>query len=97
MEVAKKMGANQVYNALEEKELVARLLDDHNGLGADVVVELSGAPSAMKNAFGAVRKGGRVTLFGLSPAPVEQFDFNYNIILRQITVHGVAGAQVTER
>jgi threonine 3-dehydrogenase len=91
LEVARKMGANKVYNITEEADVVARLKEDTNGLGADVVIELSGSPVAMKNAFASVRKGGRVTMFGLSPKPVEEFDFNYNIILRQVRVFGVAG------
>jgi threonine 3-dehydrogenase len=91
LEVARKMGANTVYNVTEEPDVVARLLENSDGLGADVVIDMSGSAVAMKNAFASVRKGGRVTLFGLTPKPVEEFDFNFNVILRQVTVHGVAG------
>ena len=91
LEVAKKMGANKVYNITEEPDVVAGVLEETGGLGADVVIELSGSHAALKNAFASVRKGGRVTLFGLSAKPVQEFDFNYNIILRQVRVHGVAG------
>jgi threonine 3-dehydrogenase len=91
LEVAKKMGANKVYNVTEDMDVVAGVLADTGGLGADVVIELSGSPVAVKNAFASVRKGGRVTLFGLTAKPVPEFDFNYNIILRQVRVHGVAG------
>ena len=91
LEVARKLGANAVYNALEDSHIVEKLLDETNGLGVDVVIEMSGAHSALKDAFAVVRKGGRVTLFGISPAPVPEFDFNYNVILRQVRVRGVAG------
>lgn len=91
LEVARKMGAATVYNALEDRHVVEKILDETDGLGVDVVLEMSGASSALKDAFAVVRKGGRVTLFGLGPKPVEEFDFNYNIILRQVTVRGVAG------
>jgi threonine 3-dehydrogenase len=91
LEVAKKMGANDIYNAGEDPDVVPKLLERTNGLGSDVVIEMSGAGAALKNAFATVRKGGRVTLFGLSPKPIQEFDFNYNIILRQVRVHGVAG------
>lgn len=91
LEVARKLGANAVYNALEDSHIVEKLLDETNGLGVDVVLEMSGAHSALKDAFAVVRKGGRVTLFGISPAPVPEFDFNYNVILRQVRVRGVAG------
>jgi threonine 3-dehydrogenase len=91
LEVAKKMGANTVYNITDEPDVVSRVLESTNGLGSDVVIEMSGSPAALKNAFASVRKGGRVTLFGLTPKPVPEFDFNFNVILRQVTVHGVAG------
>jgi threonine 3-dehydrogenase len=91
LEVAKKMGANKVYNVTDDVDVVAGILADTGGLGADVVIELSGSPGALKNAFASVRKGGRVTLFGLGSKPVQEFDFNYNVILRQVRVHGVAG------
>ena len=91
LEVARKLGANAVYNALEDSHIVEKLLDETNGLGVDVVLEMSGAHSALKDAFAVVRKGGRVTLFGISPGPVPEFDFNYNVILRQVRVRGVAG------
>ena len=91
LEVARKLGANAVYNALEDKHIVEKLLDETNGLGVDVVLEMSGAHAALKDAFAVVRKGGRVTLFGISPGPVAEFDFNYNVILRQVRIRGVAG------
>lgn len=91
LEVARKMGASSVYNALEDKHIVEKILDETHGLGVDIVLEMSGAHSALKDAFAVVRKGGRVTLFGLSAGPVQDFDFNYNIILRQVKVRGVAG------
>ncbi len=91
LEVAKRMGANAVYNALEDQHIVEKILDETHGLGVDVVLEMSGSHAALKDAFAIVRKGGRVTLFGLSPGPVPEFDFNYNVILRQVRIRGVAG------
>ena len=91
LDVAKRLGANTVYNALEDQQVVNKILEDTKGLGADVVLEMSGAHSALKDAFSVVRKGRRVTLFGISPGPVAEFDFNYNVILRQVKVRGVAG------
>lgn len=91
LEVAKKMGANAVYNALEQSDIVEQILDETHGLGVDIVLEMSGAHSALKDAFKVIRKGGRVTLFGISPKPVQEFDFNYNVILRQVRIRGVAG------
>ncbi len=91
LEVAKKMGANAVYNIAEDKDYVKQILEDTGGLGADIVIEGSGSHAGLKDAFASVRKGGRVTLFGISPKPVPEFDFNNAVILRQVRVRGVAG------
>jgi threonine 3-dehydrogenase len=91
LEVAKQMGADTVYNALEQADIVEQIRSKTHGLGADITIELSGAHSAINDAFASVRKGGRVTLFGISSKPVPEFDFNYNVILRQVRVRGVAG------
>jgi threonine 3-dehydrogenase len=83
-------GAQAVFNINDPLDPVQAILDDTHGIGADVVVEMAGAPQSVKNAFALVRKGGRVTTFGLTPKPIE-FDLNYAVTLRQVTVRGVAG------
>ena len=90
LEIAKRMGADMVFNITDELDYVAVIKDETQGVGADVVIEMAGAPASVRNAFDTVRKGGRVTLFGITPKPVE-LDINFAITLRQVTVRGVAG------
>lgn len=90
LEIARKMGAHMTFNINDPVDPVQAILDDTRGIGADVVVEMAGAPQAVQNAFAVVRKGGRVTTFGLTPKPIE-FDLNFAVTLRQVTVRGVAG------
>jgi threonine 3-dehydrogenase len=91
LEIAKQMGADRVFNNREgEVDPVEAIMQATGGLGADVVIEMSGAPQAFRQAFDTVRKGGRVSLFGISSDPMT-FDFNYTVILRQVRVFGVAG------
>jgi threonine 3-dehydrogenase len=91
LELGRLVKADQTFNVRDVgDDLVSAILDDTGGLGVDVVVECSGASQAIDHAFKVVRKGGRVTLFGIHARPVE-IDVNYAIILRQITVRGVAG------
>ncbi|MCX6026240.1 MAG: alcohol dehydrogenase catalytic domain-containing protein [Chloroflexi bacterium] len=90
LEIARRMGANVTFNINDPLDPVKAILEDTHGIGADVVVEMAGAPQSMKNAFAVVRKGGRVTTFGLTPKPIE-FDINFAVTLRQVTVRGVAG------
>src|SRR4030067_2759120 len=82
------MGAQATYPA--EDDPVQQILDEPHGIGVDVVIEMAGAPQSVKSAFEVVRKGGRVTTFGLTPKPIE-FDLNFAVTLRQVTVRGVAG------
>lgn len=90
LEIARRMGASVTFNINDPIDPVRAILDDTHGVGVDVVVEMAGAPQAVKNAFAVVRKGGRVTTFGLTPKPIE-FDLNFAVTLRQVTVRGVAG------
>lgn len=90
LEIARRMGAHVTFNINDPVDPVQAILDDTRGVGADVVVEMAGAPQAITNAFAVVRKGGRVTTFGLTPRPLE-IDLNYAVTLRQVTVRGVAG------
>jgi threonine 3-dehydrogenase len=90
LEIARRMGAHATFNISDPVDPVQAIKDDTHGIGADVVVEMAGAAQSMRNAFDVVRKGGRVTTFGLTPKPIE-FDVNFAVTLRQVTVRGVAG------
>jgi threonine 3-dehydrogenase len=91
LEIARQVGADVVLNNRDQTtDPTQFILEDTGGIGVDVVIEMSGAHQAIRQAFDLVRKGGRVTLFGISSTPLE-FDFNFAVILRQVKVLGVAG------
>jgi threonine 3-dehydrogenase len=91
LEISKQMGADVIINNRDKGvDAVQTILDGTGGVGADIVVEMAGAHQTIKQSFSVVRKGGRVTMFGISSTPME-FDFNYSVILRQVRVLGVAG------
>jgi threonine 3-dehydrogenase len=92
--LAKRMGAHRVVNAGEE-DVVRAVMDETGGEGADVVCEMSGVPSALHQAFAAVRLGGRVQLLGLPKGQVP-IDFANEIIFKGITVYGVIGRRMYE-
>jgi len=70
LSVAKSLGADRVIAGGEVELLeVVRSLGD--GLGVDVVIEASGASSALKPALAAVRAGGQITKVGWGPRPLE--------------------------
>lgn len=90
LEIAKQMGADVVFSINDDVDIVQAILDDTNGIGVDVSLEMAGSPKSVEQAFASVRKGGRVSVFGLTSQPVE-FDINYAITLRQVRALGVAG------
>src|SRR5439155_1038159 len=76
-------------------DVVRTVLDATGGEGADVVCEMSGVPSALHQAFAAVRLGGRVQLLGIPNGEVP-VDFASEIIFKGVTVHGVIGRRMYE-
>jgi (R,R)-butanediol dehydrogenase / meso-butanediol dehydrogenase / diacetyl reductase len=72
---ARSLGADEVIDVREGKvaETVREVTD---GVGADVVIECSGAPESPTSAIHAARRGGRVVILGLqqSPPPVDLYD-----------------------
>jgi threonine 3-dehydrogenase len=80
LDIGKKMGADVVINVTSENatEIVKEAT---GGLGADVVIEMSGAPRAMQDGIAMLRRGGRYCFFGifkdnLVPTPLNDIIFN---------------------
>ncbi|RLI37038.1 NAD(P)-dependent alcohol dehydrogenase [Candidatus Bathyarchaeota archaeon] len=66
LEYAERLGADVTINP-EREDVVGRILNLTGGEGADVVIDASGAPQAVRQAFEAVRPGGRIVLVGMYP------------------------------
>jgi len=92
--LAEKMGAHVVINAAKD-DVVKTVIAETGGEGADVVCEMSGVPSALHQAFAAVRMGGRVQLLGIPKGDVP-VDFANEIIFKGITIYGVIGRKMYE-
>ena len=76
-------------------EVRAAVMDLSEGNGADVVCEMSGAVSALHDAFALVRNGGRVQLLGIPKGDVP-VNFATEIIFKGITIYGVIGRRMYE-
>ena len=63
------------------------------GRGVDVVLEMSGVPSAIHQAFALVRVGGRVQMLGIPAKPID-VNFATEIIFKGITIYGVVGRRM---
>jgi threonine 3-dehydrogenase len=90
MALAKKMGAHDVVRPEKASEVVKLHTE---GLGVDVVLEMSGVPAAIHQAFDLVRVGGRVQMLGI-PAKSLEVNFATEVIFKGITIYGVVGRRM---
>ncbi len=90
--LAERMGA-LTLDAREPGDAAERFLALNEGEHPDVVLEMSGAPEAIADAFRIVRNGGRVILFGIPARPVE-IDVAEALIFKNLDVSAVSGRQV---
>jgi len=68
--LARTLGAAEVVD-VQKQDLVARMRELGDGLGADVVLECSGAAPAARTGIEALRKGGQYMQIGLFGRPIE--------------------------
>lgn len=92
LDLARKLGATLAWNA-GSTGTAAKVLELTGGEGVDAVLEMSGARPAIAQALKAVRNGGRVTLLGLPPGPVE-LDLAEDFIFRGVTMQGITGRHI---
>jgi len=92
--VAAAMGADMSLDpAVDNVEKL--ILDTTGGTGVDVLLEMSGHPTAMRLGFALLRTGGRASLLGIPSQPVE-LDFAKDIIFKGATVQGINGRKMFE-
>lgn len=74
-EVAKKLGADIIVN-IENEDLDTVLQKETHGRGVDVVIETSGADSAIAQGVNSLRKCGRMSAIGISAKNNNFFSWN---------------------
>ncbi|HET9919526.1 MAG TPA: L-threonine 3-dehydrogenase [Ktedonobacteraceae bacterium] len=92
LDIATNMGADYIINP-REVDPVQRILDVTEGLGVDVVLEMSGNQQAIRQGFKALRNGGRVSLLGL-PSRMIELDLANDVIFKGATVLGISGRRI---
>jgi threonine 3-dehydrogenase len=90
--IAREMKADYVLNPAKEN-VNAIVMEKTGGLGVDVVLEMAGHPDAIRTAFDIVRRGGRISLLGLTSKPIS-LNFSEDIIFKGITVQGINGRRM---
>jgi threonine 3-dehydrogenase len=94
LRLAERMGADVLLDPSRE-DVVARVLEETDGDGADLVCEMSGHPTAIAQALKAARLGGRVNLLGL-PKGTVSMQLSTDVIFKGLTLYGVIGRKMYE-
>jgi threonine 3-dehydrogenase len=94
LDLAKQLGADEVVN-VTRADLEDFVRERTDGQGVDVVLEMSGAPAAIKQAMRICRRGGRVSLMGI-PAQTVELDMAEDMIFKGLTVQCIVGRRLYE-
>jgi threonine 3-dehydrogenase len=90
--LAEKMGATLVIDP-DQTDAVEEVLGATAGMGADVVLEMSGHPRGVRQAFKMLRRGGRISLLGIPSKPLE-LDLANDVIFKGALVQGISGRRM---
>jgi threonine 3-dehydrogenase len=94
LDLACRMGAHTVVDA-RQGDVIGRILEVTDGDGVDVLLEMSGVPSAIEQGFSLLKPGGEAALLGVAPGPFT-FDWNHHIVFKAARVYGVSGRKLWE-
>jgi len=94
LNLAKEVGADVVINPIQEN-VIERILAETDGLGVDVVAEMSGNPIAIQQALKYIKLGGRMAMLGI-PAEDVKLDIANDIVFKGIQIHGIVGRKMYE-
>src|SRR5215467_10350937 len=90
--IARDMQADYVLNPAKE-DVLDIVMEKTGDLGVDVVLEMAGHPDSIRTAFDIVRRGGRISLLGLTSKPIS-LNFSEDIIFKGITIQGINGRRM---
>jgi threonine 3-dehydrogenase len=93
--MAQKMGAQAAFNPKDAGWLEQFLHQTPDGVGVDVVLEISGSEAGIRSAFQMVRPGGEVALLGIPSSDIH-LNLSESIIFKSVTVRGINGRLMYE-
>lgn len=92
LDFARRMGADLALHAKDD-DVRALIQRETDGEGVDVLLEMSGAPSAIDQGFSLLKPGGEAALLGVAPGQI-QFDWNQHIVFKGARIYGVYGRRL---
>ena len=90
LSLARELFPNVILVNPNECNPVERIMEAADGLGVDVIIELTGSADAVKQAFQAVKREGRISLVGATRTPVE-LEVDRYITIKETRVYGSFG------
>ena len=90
--MARKMDADVVLDP-SSGSAVKQILAETSNTGVDVLLEMSGNPTAIQQGFAALRAGGRASLLGI-PTQSVPLDLVNDVIFKGATVQGIYGRRM---
>jgi len=94
LDLAGTMGADVQIDS-SQQSLQDEVRVHTGGMGADVVLEMSGHPQAIRDSLDAASNAGRVSLLGI-PSEDVSLDLSSQIIFKGLQIHGITGRRMYE-
>ncbi len=91
---AKSFGATKAFQAGKDP-LDKIILDETQGIGVDMVLEVSGSQQAYDQGFRILRKAGTFVIIGVAAKPI-QLEIPTNIMYKEAKVFGITGREMYE-
>jgi threonine 3-dehydrogenase len=92
LKLAKKLGADLV---LKSEEAVETILNETDGKGVDVVLEMAGNSIALRQGLKVLRSGGELITLGIYSEPVE-INVSEDIVFKNVKLQGIYGRRMYE-
>jgi L-iditol 2-dehydrogenase len=75
LKIADELACYDLFIDVQKEDAIARIMEE-TGIGADLVVEASGAGSAIRTGIRVLRKWGRMCAIGMTGAPAVEVPWN---------------------
>mgnify|MGYP001123977470 CR=1 FL=1 len=96
LDLGRKLGCDMALNITEPgTDAVKTMLEATDGIGVDVVLEMSGSQKAVEDGLKALRKGGRFSAFGIPSGPI-QMDLANGVVFKGARILGINGRLMWE-
>lgn len=94
LKMAKTFGATRVFSANKDSPEKI-ILEETQGIGVDMVLEISGSQQAYDQGFRILRKAGTFVIIGVAAKPI-QLEVPTNIMYKEAKIFGITGREMYE-